>query len=79
MSDNFAIKWQRSERGITGLEIHPVVLPNRKFNSILTAMINHLQRTMDSLFRTFKSSLNALSGKYACIKCALKTQLDKLQ
>lgn len=34
---------------------------------------------MDSLLRTFKSSLNTLSGKYTCIKCALKTQLDNLQ
>lgn len=34
---------------------------------------------MDSLPRTFKSNLNASSGKYACIKCTLKTKQDYLQ
>lgn len=39
--DNFGIRQQSSERGITGLEIHPVVLLNWKFNSITITMIKH--------------------------------------
>lgn len=34
---------------------------------------------MDSLLRTFKSYLNASSGKHACIKRILKTKQDYLQ